>query len=283
MPTSDPRWSRCATSSRSKWWLVSVALTMWSSPPTRTCHTVVSCSGQVWSAMNWRCGIHSSNCRACASVRRPVMRTGCHSANRLDSFPPPFGGVPCPPSSSRSCPRPNCSTPQGKAVAGALARLGKSAVHAPCASASASSSPSTARSTTRCSPRPATLADDMLSNAVIEDVVGVASRAPSRPPDADRRRHLPRLARRPRRPARGAPRRCRARRALARRRTTSRASTPSCCPAASATATTCAAARSPPARRSWPRSSTPRTRACRCSASATASRCSSRRTCCPAA
>ena len=150
--------------------------------------------------------------------------------------------------------KPEILDPQGTAVAGGARPPRPHRRHRRPPGQAVRHRASTASSRTTGSSSCTRLAEELLTNPVIEDYVDAASRTASEP--TGRRRHLPRLARRPRRRARGAHRRRRGRRPLARRRTTCTASTRSSCPAASPTATTCAAARSPGSRPSWTRSST---------------------------
>ena len=222
-----------------------------------------------------------------SSVRHPRWRAADPSSRDPPSQPPvrspPMGRVVV-----DVMPKPEILDPQGKAVAGALAGSGSPSSPPP-ARASGSSSRWTARSPPTVLERAREAAATLLSNPVIEDVVRVAALAEARrrvSGDVDG-------------PAIGVvtfpgslddgtpPARCGSPAARRSRSgtptTTCAASTRSSCPAASPTATTCAAARSPgsppvmPVRRAPPPSA-----GCRCSASATGSRCCARRTCCPA-
>ena len=63
--------------------------------------------------------------------------------------------------------------PQGKAVAGCALAPRRRGFHLRPDRQAVRARPSRARSTRTCSPRPAAIADDILSNSVIEDVVGI--------------------------------------------------------------------------------------------------------------
>ena len=152
--------------------------------------------------------------------------------------------------------KPEILDPQGQAVAGALPAAGLRRVHRRAPGQALrphrrrrghrrATSPRPARRPRRCCPTPSSRTSSRVRDA--------GARRDAR---EDRGRHLPRLARRPRRPARAVAGRRRPRRSPSGTATpTCAASTRSSCPAASPTATTCAAAPSPASRRSWTRSS----------------------------
>ena len=109
-------------------------------------------------------------------------------------------------------PKPEILDPQGKAVLGALPRLGFSGV-TDVRQGKRFELEVPARSPTTCSTQVRQMAETLLSNPVIENFAGPGGAGARE----GRGRHLPRLARRRRRPARGPRRRPRGGRALARR------------------------------------------------------------------
>ena len=149
-------------------------------------------------------------------------------------------------------PKPEILDPQGKAIAGALPRLGFTGF-AGVRQGKRFELEVDGEVTAEVLAAAREAAATLLSNPVIEDVVRVEAVQPSddhrRWADAGRGRHLPRLARRPGRRPRGPAGRRRGRSPSGTPTPTCTASTPWSSPAASPTATTCAAARSPGSRR----------------------------------
>ena len=142
-------------------------------------------------------------------------------------------------------PKPEILDPQGKAVHGALPRLGFAGV-TDVRQGKRFELEFEGEVTEEVLAEVHQMAETLLSNPVIEDFT-VRVEVDGR--DEGRGRHLPGLARRRRRAARGPHRRPRGRSRSGTATTTSGASTPWSCRAASRTATTCAAARSPASRR----------------------------------